>query len=69
MKFKVRWKRSHEGYVESKDGRWRISPQFMSTTRAQGYECRDMKTGKKWSADQISHLKFDVDNIVSKEAK
>ncbi len=37
----IRWNKSQEGYCESKDGRWSISPLPMGTTRAQGYRLVD----------------------------
>lgn len=37
----IRWNRSEEGFVESKDGRWWICPLFIGRTTPQGYELWD----------------------------
>lgn len=34
----IRWKQSRDGFVESHDGRWRITPLFCGSTRAQEFE-------------------------------
>jgi len=44
---RVKWGRSEDGYVESKDGKWKISPRFMGRTTAQDFEL-EMKTNGKW---------------------
>lgn len=33
----IHWKRSVEGFVESHDGRWRITPNYFSCVAAQSY--------------------------------
>lgn len=43
----VKWGRSEDGYVDSKDGNWRISPLFMGSTTAQEFEL-EQKIGNKW---------------------
>jgi hypothetical protein len=43
---RIRWGRSEEGYVESKCGRFTISPLYWGHTRPQSYELRDTKTGR-----------------------
>lgn len=34
----IRWKRPTEGFVESLDGRWRITPLYWGSTRPQMFE-------------------------------
>ncbi len=34
----IRWKRARDGFVESHDGRWRISPLYWGCTKPQVYE-------------------------------
>lgn len=36
----IRWKRAREGFVESRDGQWQISPLYWGCTRPQIYELR-----------------------------
>lgn len=33
-----RWRRARDGFVESHDGRWRITPCYAGCTRPQDYE-------------------------------
>lgn len=66
----VKWRRSRgEGFVDSHDGRFAISPLYEGTTRPQCYQCRDQKTNRVWSGQIISHLKWDADNVVEAEHK
>jgi hypothetical protein len=37
-KAKIAWKRSNEGFVDSKDGKWSISPLYCGGTRPQFFE-------------------------------
>ena len=67
MKKLAQWTRSSEGYCQSKDGRFTISPLYEGTTRAQSYQAIDTKTGRIWTADAQKHLKFDVENLLAKE--
>lgn len=49
----IRWKRANDGFVESHDGRWQISPLYMGCTRAQMYELRrDGKVVASYCATQ-----------------
>jgi hypothetical protein len=41
----IRWKRSSDGFVESRDGRWRISPLYWGCTRPQMFEL--LRDGKR----------------------
>ena len=34
----IRWKRPADGFVESRDGRWRITPLYWGSTRPQMFE-------------------------------
>ena len=34
----IRWKRADDGFVESHDGRWRITPLYWGCTRPQVFE-------------------------------
>jgi hypothetical protein len=34
----IRWKRARDGFVESRDGRWRIEPLYCGCTRPQVFE-------------------------------
>ena len=61
------WKKSREGYTESRDGRFRITPLYEGTTRAQSYKCEDTKTGRTWTGDTQRDLKWDVGNILRRE--
>lgn len=33
----IRWKRSEEGFVESHDGEWQITPEYWSCVRPQAF--------------------------------
>jgi hypothetical protein len=61
------WKRSQDGYVDSKDGRFSIYPQPMGTTRAQAYQLHDNKTGKRFSTDTQAQAKREAARIVEGE--
>lgn len=37
---RVRWKRANDGFVESHDGEWAITPLYWGCTRPQRYELR-----------------------------
>ena len=47
---RIKWGRSDEGFVESKCGRWHITPLYWGCTRPQAYALRDAKTKKKIGA-------------------
>lgn len=51
------WTRSEDGYTDSKDGRFSIYPQPMGTTKAQGYELYDHKTGARSTHDTQAEAK------------
>jgi len=36
----IRWKRANDGYVESHDGEWFITPIYCGCTRPQAFELR-----------------------------
>ena len=44
MTVKIFWARSEDGYADSKDGRFEISPIFIGRTTAQGYMISDNNT-------------------------
>lgn len=45
----IRWKRSHEDYVESHCGNWWITPNYWSCTRPQSFTL-NRKVDGKWKA-------------------
>lgn len=53
---KVKWKRSDEGYVESKDGRFDIMPLWCGTTTPQYYEVYDNEPKDGGSRVRIAAL-------------
>jgi len=65
----IKWKRSHEGFVDSHCGRWRISPLYCGCVNPQFYELRD--NGKKvgsWyntqaDAKQKAHEKMVIESL------
>jgi hypothetical protein len=49
----IRWKRANDGFVESRDGRWRISPLYWGCTRPQMFELfRDGKSVATYCSTQ-----------------
>lgn len=49
----IRWKPARDGFVESHDGRWRISPLYWGCTRPQVYELTyDGKAISSYNATQ-----------------
>jgi hypothetical protein len=66
----VRWNRSEEGYTDSKDGRFSISPLYMGTTRPQGYQMWDNTMKKRVAqGDTQAEMKREAQHIVDKETK
>jgi hypothetical protein len=50
---RVRWRPARDGFVESHDGRWHISPLYWGCTRPQVYELRrDGKVVASYCATQ-----------------
>lgn len=64
----IKWNRSNEGFAESKCGRFSITPLYCGTTRAQLYQIRDNKTGRKWTGDTQAILKEEAQDFIVKEA-
>ena len=50
----VEWGRSEDGYVESKCGRFHISPLFIGRTTAQGYKVDDTETGNSYGGPDFT---------------
>jgi len=51
----IRWKRANDGYVESHDGEWFITPIYSGCTRPQSYELRhkdNYAKGLGWHSTQ-----------------
>lgn len=49
----IRWKRSNDGFVESRDGRWRVVPLYAGCTRPQMFELfRDGKSVATYCSTQ-----------------
>lgn len=49
----IRWKRANDGFVESRDGRWRIAPLYWGCTRPQMFELfRDGKSVATYCSTQ-----------------
>lgn len=49
----IRWKRANDGFVESRDGRWRITPLYWGCTRPQMFELfRDGKSVATYCSTQ-----------------
>ena len=44
----IHWKRSSDGFVESRDGRWRIAPLYWGCTRPQMFEL--IRDGKRFAS-------------------
>ena len=66
----VKWYRSKEGFVESKCGRFSISPEYWGRETAQSYELKDNNTKKRYRLqDTQSDAKSKADSIIYKEKK
>ncbi len=68
---KIKWYRSHEGFKESKCGRFEISPKFMSSTTPQAYELIDNKTKKILyrHLDSQKEAMEEAEEVIEKEEK
>lgn len=71
---RIRWTRSSEGHCQSHDGRWRIAPLYMGTTRPQAFALMDCgKDGKGymdcgWS-DSQKLAKLDAEDRLEREER
>lgn len=66
----VKWNRSNEGFVESKCGRFTISPEYWGRESAQSYELKEKQTGKRYRfQDTQSVAKSKADFITVQEKK
>lgn len=65
----IRWRRASEGFVESRDGRWRIVPLYCGSTRPQLYDLtRDDKVVSGYHATQ-REAKEEAEWIVQRDEK
>lgn len=48
----IRWKRARDGFVESHDGRWRISPLYCGCTRPQSFQLWKDNADRGWFSTQ-----------------
>jgi hypothetical protein len=53
----IRWGFVDQGTWTSSDGRFQIWPEYMGTTRPQGYRLEDNRTGKKTTHDTVARAK------------
>jgi len=70
MKYSIRWQRSQDGYVTSRDGRWSITPEYYGGTRAMSYAVRDLSgrwSGSSSGHDTQHHAKLYVEELLRKE--
>lgn len=67
---KIQWTRGVGGGdgVRSKDGRFDFFPEYIGTTRPQGYQYHDNKTGRKGSADTQRQAKRECQKIIDQES-
>ena len=67
---KIKWTRSEDGHVESKDGRFMIEALYYGTTRAQGYYLYDYGpdgqtlSAPRYDADTQAQAKATAQRIV-----
>ena len=67
---RIKWNRSDEGFVNSKERRFWISPLYMGTTRAQAYQLDDRMTDQRpTSHDRIADAKDHAEDIIEAEIK
>lgn len=71
MKFLARWKRSTgDGFTESHDGRWHISPIYGGLTRPESYQVYDTKTKATFGREMtVTDAKLLVDDRLEVEGK
>lgn len=63
----IRWKRSEDGFVESHDGEWQITPEYWSCVRPQAFTLhRNNKIVSRGCSTQ-KDAKQTADNILSNE--
>lgn len=67
----IKWKRSHEGFCESHDGRWSISPEYQGYVNPQFYMLKDNQTGKCFMPgfETQSDAKWQAQKIIGREQK
>lgn len=66
---RIKWKRGHEGFKDSVDGRFSIQPLYLGTSTPQFYQLDDRKTGKAITADNQRNLKSHAEDVLRKEEK
>jgi hypothetical protein len=64
---KIEWKRSVDGVLDSKDGRFHITPEWQGTSKAQYYVLLDTKTRKTDGGDTQRLCKEIAQHIVDIE--
>lgn len=57
------------GHWQSKDGRFRIRPEYYGSTRAQSYELMDGKTRVRTSCDTVRLAKYEAEAILRREGR
>lgn len=44
----IKWRRAQEGFVDSHDGQWKITPEYWSCVNPQAYSLSRKRADGKW---------------------